>query len=211
MIFIAKEKSDKDRNLVPMKRLLKILLNIKCTTIESFKFDELSQSLTIRPLLQKQCDEPKPSEAKVVKGTKYALLKNPEDLTESQQAKLEIIARADGVLFRAYRLKEDLRSIFKMNIDEAITALDSWLCWASRCRIEGFVALSKKIRRHKEAILQAIDQGISNARIESMNNKIKLTVRMSYGFRNIDNLIALVYLRCSSLPITLPGRAPLAA
>ena len=41
---------------------------------------------------------------------------------------------------------------------------------------------------------------------EAVNNKIKLTVRMGYGFRNIDNLIALVMLRCSNLPITLPGR-----
>jgi transposase len=159
----------------------------------------------------KKGEEAIPSAAKEIKGTKYALLKNPEDLTETQQAKLEIISRADNTLFRAYRLKEDLRSIFKMGLEDATAALDKWLGWASRCRIEGFVALSKKVRRHKQAILQAIEQGISNARIESMNNKIKLTVRMAYGFRNIDNLISLIYLRCSSLPIHLPGRTQLAA
>lgn len=48
--------------------------------------------------------------------------------------------------------------------------------------------------------------GISNARVEAANNKIKLTVRMGYGFRNIDNPIALVMLHCSDLPILLPGR-----
>jgi len=48
--------------------------------------------------------------------------------------------------------------------------------------------------------------GISNARVEAVNNKIKLTVRMGYGFRNIDNLVSLVMLRCSNLPISLPGR-----
>jgi hypothetical protein len=42
--------------------------------------------------------------------------------------------------------------------------------------------------------------------VEATNNKIKLTVRMGYGFRNIDNLVALVMLRCSNLPITLPRR-----
>mgnify|MGYP003232279238 FL=1 len=66
--------------------------------------------------------------------------------------------------------------------------------------------LSKKIRRHKEAIIRSVELGISNARVEAVNNKIKLAVRMGYGFRNIDNLIALVMLRCSNLPITLPGR-----
>ena len=49
---------------------------------------------------------------------------------------------------------------------------------------------------------------ISNARVEATNNKIKLTIRMAYGFRNIDNLIALIYLRCGGRVIYLPGRAP---
>ncbi len=44
------------------------------------------------------------------------------------------------------------------------------------------------------------------SRVEAVNNKIKLTVRMGYGFCNVDNPIALVMLRCSNLPITLPGR-----
>lgn len=42
--------------------------------------------------------------------------------------------------------------------------------------------------------------------VEAVNNKIKLTVRMAYGFRNIDNLIALVMLRRPNLPVALPGR-----
>lgn len=49
--------------------------------------------------------------------------------------------------------------------------------------------------------------GVSTRRVEDINNKIKLTVRMGYGFRSIDNLIAPVMLRCSNLSITLPGRA----
>ncbi len=44
-------------------------------------------------------------------------------------------------------------------------------------------------------------------RVEAIDNKIKLRVRMGYGFTNIDNLIALVMLRCSNLPLVLPGRA----
>ena len=51
-----------------------------------------------------------------------------------------------------------------------------------------------------------IKHGLSNARIEAVNNKIKLTIRMGYGFRNIDNLIALVILRCSGVNLPLPGR-----
>ena len=55
--------------------------------------------------------------------------------------------------------------------------------------------------------MRAVGLGISNARVESINNKIKLTVRMAYGFRNIDSLLSLIMLRCSWLRVQLPGRA----
>ena len=58
-----------------------------------------------------------------------------------------------------------------------------------------------------DAIVATVAHKISNARVEATNNKIKLTIRMAYGFRNIDNLIALIYLRCGGRVIYLPGRA----
>lgn len=64
-----------------------------------------------------------------------------------------------------------------------------------------------KIKRHKKHILNAIRLGCSNARIEATNNKIKLTIRKAYGFRNIDNLLDMVYLVCSDLNIPLPNRS----
>ena len=150
---------------------------------------------------------PERKAAREIKGSRYPLLKNPEDLTERQAASLEAIARSDKRLYRGYLLKEGLRDVYKAaGADEARARLGSWLSWACRCRIPEFVELSKKVRKRKDAIVRAVELGISNARIESMNNKIKLTVRMGYGFRNIDNLIALVMLRCSDLQPQLPGR-----
>lgn len=146
--------------------------------------------------------------AKAVKGSRFALLKNPEDLTEGQQIVLERIAREDRRLYRAYLLKERLRDVFKAESEEeARSLLEGWLASACRSWIPEIRELSKKVRRHKERILRSVGLGVSNARVEAVNNKIKLTVRMGYGFRNIDNLIALVMLRCSNLPLTLPGRS----
>ena len=96
--------------------------------------------------------------------------------------------------------------IFKMNISEVPAALEKWRRRAWSCRIPQFVELQRKIKRHKNAILSTIRYGISNARIEATNNKIKLSVRMAYGFRNIENLISMIMLRCGGLPISLPGR-----
>jgi transposase len=148
-----------------------------------------------------------PDEASAIKGTRYALLKNPENRTGLQDAQLELIVKSNPMLYRAYLLKEKLRLLFKLPLDQAREELDSWIKWAQHCRIPEFVELQRKIRRHKDAILAAIGNGLSNARIEAVNNKIKVTIRMGYGFRNIDNLIALLMLRCSKLDVALPGRA----
>ncbi|MDM8275532.1 transposase [Enorma phocaeensis] len=73
-----------------------------------------------------------------------------------------------------------------------------------RTRIDKVKKLSKKVKRHKEAIVRAVGLGISNARVEAINNKIKLTVRMGYGFQNINSLMMLVMRRCTNLPLALP-------
>ena len=133
-------------------------------------------------------------------------MKNPENLTQNQRATMELIVKSDKKLYRAYLLKEKLRLVFQHSYDWAIVELDEWMSWAKRCRIKEFVELRKKIKRHKSAILASIKYGLTNARVEAVNNKIKVTIRMGYGFRNIDNLIALVRLKCSGNNFKLPGR-----
>lgn len=142
-----------------------------------------------------------------IKNSTYALGKAPENLTEKQQLKIELIAATNKRLYRAYMLKEKLRLLLKIkDVDEAAAELKSWLWWASHCRIPAFVELNKKIRRHEEHILNTVRLGLSNARIEATNNKIKLIVRKAYGFRNIQNMMDMIYLVCSDLVIPLPNR-----
>lgn len=117
-----------------------------------------------------------------------------------------MLVKSDNRLYRAYLLKEGLRAVFRYTHNEAKPELEHWLKWAQRCRISEFVELGRKIKRHKQAILSTIKNGLTNARIEAVNNKIKVTIRMGYGFRNIDNLIALVRLKCGGLDVSLPGR-----
>ena len=133
-------------------------------------------------------------------------MKNPENLTKNQLATMELIIKSDKRLYRAYLLKEKLRLVFRHSYDEAVIELEQWMSWAQRCRIKEFIELRAKVKRHKEAILASIRYGLTNARIEAVNNKIKVTIRMGYGFRNIDNLIALVKLKCSGNEFYLPGR-----
>ena len=144
--------------------------------------------------------------AEVMKSSKYPLLMNPDHLGESYKAKLQEVLLYDKRLATAYRLKEGLRAIFHLPADEVRPALEKWRRRAWSSRIPEFVELQRKIRRHMDAIVATVTHQISNARVEATNNKIKLTIRMAYGFRNIDNLIALIYLRCGGRVIYLPGR-----
>lgn len=144
---------------------------------------------------------------KSVKSSKYPLLMNPEHLNENYSAKLDMILLNNRRLATAYRLKEELRLIFKLPPDEVSAAIDKWRRRAWSCRIPQFVELQRKIKRHKKGIIAAITLGLSNARIVATNNKIKLSIRMAYGFRNLDNLKAMIMLRCGGIAVSLPGRA----
>lgn len=142
-----------------------------------------------------------------IKGAAYTLGKAPEHLTEKQRTRLEMIAQTKPKLYRAYRIKEKLRLLFNLkDVNEAASELKRWLWWASHSRIPAFKKLYEKIKRHMEHILNTIRLGVSNARVEATNNKIKLIVRKAYGFRNIENMLDMVYLVCSDLRIPLPNR-----
>ena len=64
--------------------------------------------------------------------------------------------------------------------------------------------LVKKNRRRRPDVPRTIEPGCSNARLEAFDNRIKVTIRMAYGFHRVTNLIALIMLRCSGLDIRLP-------
>lgn len=79
-----------------------------------------------------------------LKGARYALWKNPEDLTERQGAKLSIIAKLNNPLYRAYLLKEQPREVFKLRGDAGITLLDKWSGQVARSSLPS----SKSRSRH---------------------------------------------------------------
>ena len=99
-----------------------------------------------------------------------------------------------------------LRTIFKLPVDQAADALDRWVAWARRCRIESFVLLQQRITRHRTQILASIEHGLSNGLIESVNTKIRLLTRMAFGFATPEPLIALAMLTLGGHRPVLPGR-----
>ena len=145
-------------------------------------------------------------DAKTIARSRWALWKNPEDLTAHQTAQLAWIATSSPRLHRAYLLKEGLRHVFKLRGQAGKHALKTWLAWAQRCRIGVFVQLGRRIKRHLSAIHATLDHGLTNARIEAANTKIRLITRTAYGFKSPHALIALAMLTLGGYRPPLPGR-----
>ena len=133
-----------------------------------------------------------------MRGVRYAAPKNPEDLTERQDTDPR------GQPYRSWQLKELPRTLPHQPVGQAGAGLERWIFRASHSRIPEIVELCRETRRRKDDIPKTIRPGHSNARPEAFNNKIKATIRMAYGFRHVDNLIAMIKLRCSGLPTHLP-------
>ena len=142
---------------------------------------------------------------RMIKGTRWALLKDPAALTESQQGTLALLARLNSPLYRGYLLKEQLRTIYAPESrPRAPALLDAWLQAAARSKLEPFVKLARTLREHKEGILNAIRLGLSNSRLEGLASRIRLISHRSFGFHTAEPLIALIHLCCGRISVTLP-------
>ena len=145
--------------------------------------------------------------AKAIKGAKHALGHNPENCSEYQADKIKLIENAYPDLYRAYQLKESLRLILHMkDAIQAAMELKQWISDAAASGLKPMEELSAKIGRHKENILNSIRCQANSAKSEAANTTIKVLIKMARGFRNIENMIALIYLKCSDLVIPLHNR-----
>jgi transposase len=144
--------------------------------------------------------------AQALKRTRYALWKNPQNLTANQRRQLEWIEKTDPRLWRAYLLKEGLRYAVTAKGDEGKEALHRWIAWAQRSQLQAFVELARKVVANRPAIEAALDSRLSNALIEATNTKIRLLTRIAYGFHGPQPLIALAMLSLGGHRPNLPGR-----
>jgi transposase len=147
-----------------------------------------------------------PQAAKKFKGARWALLKNPTNLTDDQATTLRKLKRRGGDVWRAYTLKEAFRAIFAgdLTTEQVTELIDRWTSRASRSRLPAFVKAAKTIRKFRDGILAAIRLGINNGRAEGLNNVVRLIFRRARGFHSPEAALALVMLSCGPITIWLP-------
>ena len=126
---------------------------------------------------------------KVLKGTRWLLLKNSHRLRPKYQEKqrLKKALRMNTALATAYYLKEDLGQLWSLgNIHEASLFLDSWIARASQSGVSMLNSFSKTLDRHRDGILAYYRFPITTGPLEGTNNKIKTLQKQAYGYRDMD-------------------------
>jgi transposase len=140
--------------------------------------------------------------AKVLKRTRYILLKRPWNLSAIESEKLSRMQKVNSPIYRAYLMKETLGEILdNRDVDVARVKLHELIGWAQRSRLEPFKKLAITIKQHFEGILAYIPERLNNGRTEGMNGKIRTITRRSFGFHSASNLIALIFLCCSGIAL----------
>ena len=145
-------------------------------------------------------------DATALKGSRWAVLKNPERLTGAQRTTLASVKQTNGPLYRAYLIKEQLRAVFAVKGPRGRALLAGVISWASRSRIPEMVELSRTLRRFRDLIANTLDSGVTNALAEATNTHIQALITRARGYHTPEALIAMIELTRGGLCPDLPGR-----
>jgi transposase len=139
----------------------------------------------------------------VLSGSKWCLLKKPENLTENQEIKLKELLAMNLKSIRAYLLKEDFQFFWQYKSAAwAGKFLDAWCKRTMRSKIEPMKKVAKMLRSHRGLILnwfRAKDQ-IAMGAVEGLNNKAKTTSKKAYGFSSYEVAKMALYHTLGDLP-----------
>jgi transposase len=150
---------------------------------------------------REEAHELRKTNPELLKRTRYLWLKNPENLTEKQRARLGYLEGLNLRCNRAYLLKESFREFWGYTCkDRAKRFLKKWFWWATHSRLKPMRDFAWTLRRHEEDILNYFELRIDNGAVEGMNNKAKVVSHRCYGFRTASNYITALYHCLGNLP-----------
>lgn len=141
----------------------------------------------------------KDDQRKVLKDSRYLLLKNEDNLTGRQRHRLNDLLKVNQTLATVYILKDQLKLLYYYSDRERVQrAMDDWCVMASQIRHPAMTAFIKQLQRHAYGILNHADYPIGTSRLEGINNKIKVIKRKAYGFHDDDYFILKVKQACAA-------------
>lgn len=135
--------------------------------------------------------------------SRWCILKRKTNLTSQQKFRLRDLLRYNLQTVRAYLLKEDFQRFWSYNSPAwAGLYLDFWCREVMRSRIEPMKKFALTLRAHRQLILNyfTAKKQFSSGVVEGLNNKAKVTMRKSYGFRTFRITELALYHALGKLP-----------
>jgi transposase len=151
----------------------------------------------VMKLLNKAVDEVRRDEQiteAVLKKSRYVWLKNPQNLSEKQQKKLESLSTMKLKIARAYRMKLVFQDIFANADEDAIDSLKKWYAWAVRSRLEPVKAFAKTLKKHWIGIIHWFQSKLTNGILEGLNSLVQAAKARARGYRSVHTLKIMIYL-----------------
>ena len=123
----------------------------------------------------------------LLRNSRYALLKNPENLTEKQRIKFEQIKSANHEVAKAWQVRENFKSLFSRNTRDAFPLYMNWASDAVGKRMNEVTRVVDMFHAHMKGVLNALVNNFSNAMAERLNGKIQLLKSVARGYRTFAN------------------------
>lgn len=140
----------------------------------------------------------------ILKHSRWCILKRVENLTKKQFTKLRELLAYNLTTMKAYLVKEDFQQFWEYTYAaNAGKFLDAWCLRTMRSKMEPMKKIARSLREHRELILNwfKAKKEFSSAAVEGLNNKVKTTIKKSYGFKTDEVLEIALYHTLGDLPL----------
>ena len=122
-----------------------------------------------------------------LKNSRYALLKNPENLTERQRIHFEAIADANYEVSKAWQVRENFKALFSKGKLMATLSFLQWANDATKRKIKEVDKVVEMFKNHLSGVVNALLINLTNAMAERLNGKIQELKTVARGYRTFTN------------------------
>jgi transposase len=149
--------------------------------------------------------EEDPERAAFIKGTRFAVRRRAGNLRPGDRTVLDELAADNHDIYRGWLLVEQLRAVYQApTAEDAHALLDEWILAALTSELDPFTRCALTIDAHRDLVVNAITERLSNARLEGMNSTVRLLSHRARGYRRLASLLAMITLVCGRVPVALP-------
>jgi transposase len=126
------------------------------------------------------------NDRKFIKGQRYNLFRNIENLDSDMKVELDRLLKANQSINIAYQLRDQFKAIWKQLTPESITkAIEHWIGLAKESGIEPVIRFAKNLKRSKKQIAAYAKHKITNGLMEGFNNKVSRLIHRANGIRSL--------------------------